>query len=74
MVAGSNPVTPTGENEGVKRFRLAPFYFVYDTFKCNSMHKKNSHRSGSIGFTLRPEGLIVIRCRKSYIANVNLFS
>ena len=27
VVAGSNPVTPTGENEGVKRFRLAPFSF-----------------------------------------------
>ena len=31
---------------------------------------KNSHRSGSIGFNLRSEDLIVIRCRKSYDTKV----
>jgi hypothetical protein len=33
-------------------------------------NKKNSHRSGSIGFTLRPIGLIVIRCRNLTCAKI----
>lgn len=29
VVAGSNPVTPTGENEGVKRLAWLLFIFIY---------------------------------------------